>query len=101
MNSLCYRPILIIRFVIPACEAEGMMIQILAVSVMLSVFRFECDILNHLLVAQTTMSDWMFLTALLHIHEAHTKLSSWGILIQPKEVSGYVTKGQGEWSVIV
>ncbi|XP_048729252.1 KICSTOR subunit 2-like isoform X3 [Ostrea edulis] len=48
--------------------------------------RFECDTLNLLLVAQTTMSDWMFLTALLHIHEAHTKLSSWGGLIQPKEI---------------
>ncbi|XP_048729248.1 KICSTOR subunit 2-like isoform X2 [Ostrea edulis] len=51
-----------------------------------TVFGFECDTLNLLLVAQTTMSDWMFLTALLHIHEAHTKLSSWGGLIQPKEI---------------
>ena len=48
--------------------------------------RFECDILNTLLVAQTTMSDWKFLTALLHIQEAHTKLTSWGALIQPREV---------------
>lgn len=50
-----------------------------------TVFGYECDILHHLLVAQTTMSDWKFLTSLLHIHEAHTKLTSWGMLIQPRE----------------
>lgn len=50
-----------------------------------TVFGYECDTLNHLLVAQTMMSDWKFLMALLHIHEAHTKLTSWATLIHPKE----------------
>lgn len=73
--------------------AKATIIQILIVSVMfIFFFRFECDTLNLLLVAQTTMSDWMFLTALLHIHEAHTKLSSWGGLIQPKEVSTWIKR---------
>ncbi|KAK3087218.1 hypothetical protein FSP39_003233 [Pinctada imbricata] len=48
-------------------------------------FGYECDIINHLLQAQLLMYEWQFLQSLLHLHQAHTKLASWGASVQIKE----------------
>ncbi|KAI8518613.1 PREDICTED: UPF0536 protein C12orf66 homolog isoform X1 [Branchiostoma belcheri] len=45
-------------------------------------FSDELSILYHLLQAQADMAVWCFLPALLHLHEAHSKLNSWGAIVQ-------------------
>lgn len=48
-------------------------------------FIFECDIINHLLQAQILMSEWQYLPSLLELHQAHSKLNTWGATAQIKE----------------
>ncbi|XP_064597265.1 KICSTOR subunit 2-like [Liolophura sinensis] len=50
-----------------------------------SSFSLECEIIHHLLLAQIKMVEWQFLPALLQLHEAHTKLQSWGATALAKE----------------
>lgn len=49
-------------------------------------YSLECEIIHHLLLAQIRMVEWQFLPALLQLHEAHTKLQSWGATALAKEV---------------
>ncbi|CAH1772805.1 unnamed protein product [Owenia fusiformis] len=49
-------------------------------------FSVECDIITHLLTAQLEMSQCDFLSSLLHLNEAHTKLTDWTPLVPVKEV---------------
>lgn len=48
--------------------------------------RVECDSISHLLQAQMLMCEGEFLTSLLQLHQAHSKLTSWGSSAQAKEV---------------
>ncbi|XP_064652423.1 KICSTOR subunit 2-like isoform X2 [Lineus longissimus] len=48
-------------------------------------FTLECDINSHLLQAQKNMANWQFLTSLLQLHEAHTKLAIWCDVTQMKD----------------
>lgn len=52
-------------------------------------FRYECDILIHLLRSQIEMQLWRFLPSLLHLHDAHSKLNSWHTIVQSKEVGDW------------
>ncbi|OWF49740.1 UPF0536 protein C12orf66 homolog [Mizuhopecten yessoensis] len=52
-----------------------------------SKFFYECEIMSHLLQAQVLMTELQFLPSLLQLHQAHSKLTSWGASAnQPKEV---------------
>lgn len=48
-------------------------------------FSYECESLTKLMSAQLELQQWTFLPSLLHLHEAHSKLSAWGALAQMKE----------------
>ncbi|CAL4063392.1 unnamed protein product [Meganyctiphanes norvegica] len=52
-------------------------------------FTYECDILQHLLGSQVEMQLWRFLPALLHLHDAHSKLTSWHTTGQTRESKKY------------
>ncbi|KAK3697749.1 hypothetical protein QZH41_010301, partial [Actinostola sp. cb2023] len=59
-----------------------------------SSFSFEVEVLHHTLQSQCDMTEWKFLPSLLHLHESHTKLSSWGQLLPAltaKELSTTMT----------
>ena len=42
--------------------------------------------INHLVSCQILMSEWQFLPSLLQLHQAHSKLLSWGASAQQREV---------------
>ncbi|XP_052763854.1 KICSTOR subunit 2-like isoform X2 [Mya arenaria] len=48
-------------------------------------FTSECDIVSHLLQAQLLMAEGQFLPSLLQLHQAHSKLTSWGAASQARE----------------
>lgn len=50
-------------------------------------FTYECDVINHLVNSQILMSEWQFLPSLLQLHQAHSKLVSWGASAQAKETT--------------
>ncbi|KAL5013323.1 hypothetical protein ScPMuIL_007593 [Solemya velum] len=50
-----------------------------------SSFSMECEIVSHLLNAQMFMTQWQFLPSLFQLHQAHSKLMSWGAAAQVKE----------------
>ncbi|WAR18092.1 CL066-like protein, partial [Mya arenaria] len=52
-------------------------------------FTSECDIVSHLLQAQLLMAEGQFLPSLLQLHQAHSKLTSWGAASQAREFSLY------------
>ncbi|GFO33338.1 upf0536 protein c12orf66 [Plakobranchus ocellatus] len=51
-----------------------------------TVFSYECESLCHLMQAQILMSMWSYLSCVMQLHEAHTKLNSWAAMIPSKEV---------------
>jgi hypothetical protein len=53
-------------------------------------FSLECDVNSHLLQAQKNMANWQFLTSLLQLHEAHTKLVIWCDVTQMKDTVSYL-----------
>ncbi|XP_076033388.1 KICSTOR subunit 2-like [Oratosquilla oratoria] len=54
-----------------------------------TMFTHECDILVHLLQSQAEMQHWKFLPSLLHLHDAHSKLTSWHVTVHSKETKKY------------
>ncbi|XP_028304892.1 KICSTOR subunit 2 [Gouania willdenowi] len=63
-------------------------------------FHTELDVVTQLLRCQAQMSEWHFLPALLSLHGAHTKLSSWGQLFQrQKETRKHLFGGQSQKAV--
>ncbi|KAK3576014.1 hypothetical protein CHS0354_014856 [Potamilus streckersoni] len=48
-------------------------------------FSLECEVINHLLSAQIQMSVWQFFPSIIQLHQAHTKLISWGASAQARE----------------
>ncbi|KAL4218393.1 hypothetical protein ACF0H5_023129 [Mactra antiquata] len=67
-----------------------------------SSFMYECDVINHLLTSQVLMSQAQFLETLLQLHQAHSKLSSWGASAQTREtvkkgMFGSSTKTVSSW----
>ncbi|XP_052251645.1 KICSTOR subunit 2-like isoform X2 [Dreissena polymorpha] len=50
-------------------------------------FTYECDTIQHLLMAQIQMSEGRFLASLLQLHQAHSKLTSWGSAAQARETT--------------
>lgn len=48
-------------------------------------WNLETDIISSLLQARTEMSRWQFLPSLLKLHDAYTKLDSWGSPFKAKE----------------
>ncbi|XP_013389810.1 KICSTOR complex protein C12orf66 homolog [Lingula anatina] len=50
-------------------------------------FSLECDIVHNLLLAQMDMAQLKFLSSLIHLHDAHSKLASWMPALQSREQS--------------
>ncbi|KAE8615431.1 hypothetical protein XENTR_v10008516 [Xenopus tropicalis] len=60
-------------------------------------FQLEVDVLTHLLKAQSLIYEWKFLPALVNLHNAHTKLQTWGqIFEKQKETKKHLFGGQSQ-----
>ncbi|XP_073411536.1 KICSTOR subunit 2 [Dendrobates tinctorius] len=63
-------------------------------------FQLEVDVLVHLLKAQSLIFEWKFLLSLVNLHNAHTKLQSWGqIFEKQKETKKHLFGGQSQKAV--
>ncbi|CAL1537513.1 unnamed protein product [Lymnaea stagnalis] len=51
-----------------------------------TVFSLECESLSHLLKALLLMTTWSYMQCVLQLHQAHSKLNTWGTMIPIKEV---------------
>lgn len=70
-----------------------------------SAFTSECDVINHLLHTQMLMSQAQFLETLLQLHQAHSKLTSWGSVTLAKETTkksmfGHSSKTVSSWPAL-
>lgn len=65
-----------------------------------SSFQLEVDVLKQLLKAQAEISEWKFLPSLLNLHNAHTKLQTWGqIFEKQRETRKHLFGGQTQKAV--
>lgn len=65
-----------------------------------SSFQLEVDVLTHLLKAQAQISEWQFLPSLVNLHNAHTKLQTWGqIFEKQRETRKHLFGGQSQKAV--
>ncbi|KAM9673763.1 KICSTOR subunit 2 isoform 3-T3 [Trichechus inunguis] len=65
-----------------------------------SSFQLEVDVLSHLLKAQAQVSEWKFLSSLVNLHSAHTKLQTWGqIFEKQRETKKHLFGGQSQKAV--
>ncbi|KFO24502.1 hypothetical protein H920_13988 [Fukomys damarensis] len=65
-----------------------------------SSFQLEVDVLSHLLKAQAQVSEWKFLPSLVNLHNAHTKLQTWGqIFEKQRETKKHLFGGQSQKAV--
>lgn len=63
-------------------------------------FQLEVDVLAHLLKAQNLIFEWKFLLSLVNLHNAHTKLQTWGqIFEKQKETKKHLFGGQSQKAV--
>uniref|UniRef100_A0A8C5QC31 KICSTOR subunit 2 n=1 Tax=Leptobrachium leishanense TaxID=445787 RepID=A0A8C5QC31_9ANUR len=63
-------------------------------------FQLEVDVLAHLLKAQSLIFEWKFLLSLVNLHNAHTKLQTWGqIFEKQKETKKHLFGGQSQKAV--
>ncbi|KAM9310960.1 KICSTOR subunit 2 [Gastrophryne carolinensis] len=63
-------------------------------------FQLEADVLAHLLKAQSLIFEWKFLLSLVNLHNAHTKLQTWGqIFEKQKETKKHLFGGQSQKAV--
>lgn len=63
-------------------------------------FQLEVDVLSHLLKAQSLVFEWKFLLSLVNLHNAHTKLQTWGqIFEKQKETKKHLFGGQSQKAV--
>ncbi|XP_058482282.1 KICSTOR subunit 2 [Solea solea] len=63
-------------------------------------FQTEVDVVTQLLRCQAQVSEWHFLSALLSLHGANTKLAAWGQLFQrQKEMRKNLFGGQSQKAV--
>ncbi|KAM4747079.1 KICSTOR subunit 2 [Rhinophrynus dorsalis] len=63
-------------------------------------FQLEVDVLAHLLKAQTLIFEWKFLLSLVNLHNAHTKLQTWGqIFEKQRETKKHLFGGQSQKAV--
>ncbi|XP_075065537.1 KICSTOR subunit 2 [Mixophyes fleayi] len=63
-------------------------------------FQLEVDVLAHLLKAQSLIYEWKFLLSLVNLHNAHTKLQTWGqIFEKQKETKKHLFGGQSQKAV--
>lgn len=63
-------------------------------------FQTELDVVTQLLRCQALVSEWHFLPSLLSLHEAHSKLNTWGQLFQKqKETRKNLFGGQSQKAV--
>ncbi|XP_059101558.1 KICSTOR subunit 2 isoform X2 [Peromyscus eremicus] len=65
-----------------------------------SSFQLEVGVLSHLLRAQAQISEWKFLPSLVTLHNAHTKLQSWGQTFEKqRETKKHLFGGQSQKAV--
>jgi hypothetical protein len=50
----------------------------------------ECEILMLLLKAQMDVQNWRFLSTLLNLHGANTRIAAWEKILQSREVSSVI-----------
>ncbi|KAM8974703.1 KICSTOR subunit 2 [Pelodytes ibericus] len=63
-------------------------------------FQLEVDVLSHLLKAQSLIFEWKFLLSLVNLHNAHSKLQTWGqIFEKQKETKKHLFGGQSQKAV--
>ncbi|XP_063783641.1 KICSTOR subunit 2 [Pseudophryne corroboree] len=63
-------------------------------------FQLEVDVLAHLLKAQCLIFEWKYLLSLVNLHNAHTKLQTWGqIFEKQKETKKHLFGGQSQKAV--
>lgn len=67
-------------------------------------FNLECEVIQHLLTTQILISELDYLPALLQLHQAHTKLASWGSCLparEPKRSAFIVSANRhGNWPAL-
>ncbi|XP_042191852.1 KICSTOR subunit 2 [Callorhinchus milii] len=65
-----------------------------------STFQLEVDVLSQLLKAQAEITEWKFLPSLLNLHNAHSKLHTWGQTFEKqRETRKHLFGGQTQKAV--